>query len=404
MSSFLQNYFVSFIAGLLNHQPLAWILYGIISGAVILGVLSAYGALAVYAERKIMAFMQCRLGPMEVGPEIELRIAGMKILPKGWYGLGVLIADGIKLLGKEDTVPAKADSLIFKLAPAIVFAATITSFVVIPFAPFFTPADIDAGILVILAASSIVAVGIVMGGYASNNKWSLYGAIRSVAQVVSYEVPMGLALLSVVMTTGSLALADIADNQSGWAWNWHAFSNVWLFIAAIIYIISSLAETNRTPFDIPEAEAELVAGYHTEYSGMRFALFMFAEYINMLLVSLIASVFFFGGYYSGIQWLDRYYFLGPFVLGAKALLLVIIMIWLRWTLPRFRVDQLMTLCWKAMLPLSIIAFVGAAAALFQTSLVFAIFWRFCILILLALFAFEVAKGIRTKSISRKATE
>ena len=171
MSSFLQNYFVSFIAGLLNHQPLAWILYGIISGAVILGVLSAYGALAVYAERKIMAFMQCRLGPMEVGPEIELRIAGMKILPKGWYGLGVLIADGIKLLGKEDTVPAKADSLIFKLAPAIVFAATITSFVVIPFAPFFTPADIDAGILVILAASSIVAVGIVMGGYASNNKW-----------------------------------------------------------------------------------------------------------------------------------------------------------------------------------------------------------------------------------------
>lgn len=391
----LPDFIISTLYDFLGNLSISWIIYSFLASGIVVVIVSVYGAIVVYAERKIMAVMQNRLGPMEVGPDVAVKIGKFKILPEGWYGLGVIIADAIKLLGKEDIVPKEADSFLFRLAPYIIFAGTITAFAVMPFASFFIPSNVDAGILLLLAASSIVAVGIVMGGYASNNKWALYGAIRSIAQVISYEVPMGLALLSVVVTAGTLNLQEISESQKGWFWNWHFLTNVWLFIAGIIYFISSLAETNRTPFDIPEAESELVAGYHTEYSGMRFAMFMFAEYINMLLVSLVASVFFFGGYYSGIAFLDRFEILGPVFLFAKALGIVFIMIWLRWTLPRFRVDQLMNLCWKALLPLAIIVFTGAAAAVFQQGLTFQIFWRLCIIIIIFFFASEVVKGIRT---------
>ncbi|MEK8022823.1 MAG: NADH-quinone oxidoreductase subunit NuoH, partial [Candidatus Hydrogenedentota bacterium] len=364
---------------------LAIVIYALAMAGVVIGIVSGYAAIAVYAERKLSAVIQCRLGPMEVGPEIEIKIGGRTILPKGWYGLGTLISDAVKLLAKEDIIPRQADQLLFRLAPYVVFASTMAAFSIIPFGAFLAPSSIDGGILFLLAASSVGVLGLVMGGYASNNKWSLYGAMRSVAQVVSYEVPMGLALLSVVITVGSLDMREISDAQSGWIWHWHVLKNPFLLIAFVAYYISALAETNRAPFDIPEAESELVSGYHTEYSGMRFSMFFLAEYANMLLVSLVASLFFLGGYNTGFAFLDRVFILGPVVLITKATLLVLVMIWIRWTLPRYRVDQLMKLCWKGLLPITLFAFLGAGVAVFQDSLVYRLFWRVCIVVLIGFF-------------------
>jgi NADH-quinone oxidoreductase subunit H len=374
--------------------PLATLGVALLLAAIVIGVVATYAAVAVYVERKVASFIQCRLGPMEVGPNFAVKVGGLQILPPGWYGLGVMIADGVKLMAKEDIIPTQADAALFRFAPYVVFAATLAAFAVIPFGSFLAPSGLDAGILFLLAASSVGIFGLVMGGYASNNKWSLYGAIRSVAQIISYEVPMGLALLSVVVTTASLDLREISNAQAGWFWRWHVFTNIWLFIGFIAYFIASLAETNRTPFDIPEAESELVAGYHTEYSGMRFAIFFLAEYANMLLVSLVAAVFFLGGYHSGIAFLDRFSLLGPVIILGKALALVGVMIWLRWTLPRYRVDRLMVLCWKGLLPLSLIAFLGAGVAVFQPSLVMRIILRLPILLVLGLFVAAVLKGLR----------
>ena len=202
-------------------------------------------------------------------------------------------------------------------------------------------------------------IGLVVAGYASNNKWSLYGAFRSLAQVVSYEVPLVTSLLCGVLVAGSLDLAVVSEIQAGGIHRWIAFHDVFLFVAAAVYFIAALAEVNRTPFDIPEADSELVSGYHTEYSGMRFSLFFLAEYANMLLVSAIAAVVFFGGYDLGIPGVRTPAFLGPLVLAAKAVFGVLIMIWLRWTLPRFRVDQLMELCWKGLIPISLVSLFGA---------------------------------------------
>lgn len=364
---------------------------GFFAANLVLVLVTGFVAVAAYAERKIASLIQCRLGPMEIGPQFSVG----KILPRGWYGLGTIIADPIKLLSKEDIVPTQADGLLFRIAPHLVFGATLLAFAVIPYGPDFIPARLDAGLLFLLAATSLSVLGLVMGGYASNNKWSLYGAIRSVSQVVSYEVPLTLSLLAVVLTVGSLDLVAIVENQKGWFWNWHGFSSVWLFLSAIAYGIAVLAETNRTPFDLPEAESELVSGYHTEYSGMRWSIFMLAEYANMLLVSLVGATVFFGGYYSGLPFLDDVQILGPVILFGKALFGIFVMMWLRWTLPRFRVDRVMTLCWKALVPVTAVAFVGAAMATFQTDPTLQVFWKLMILIVLWAFVREVRTGLRT---------
>ncbi len=366
---------------------------GLLFAAAFAGVIAGFVAVGVYVERKVASFIQCRLGPMEVGPDFAVNL-GFVTMPRGWWGLGVIIADGLKMLSKEDIVPEKADQALFRLAPYIAFAATLGAYAVVPIGVFVLPAALDAGILFLLAASSVGITGIVMGGYASNNKWSLYGALRSVAQIVSYEIPLGLSLLTIVLTVGSLSLAEIATAQAGWFWQWHAFQNVWLFLAAIVYYISGLAETNRAPFDIPEAESELVSGYHTEYTGMRFGIFMLSEYANMLLVSLVAATFFLGAHFTGIPYLDRFTLLGPLVLAAKAVFLVFIMMWLRWTLPRFRVDQLMLMCWKGLLPIALLSFLGAGMAVFQESSAAAWAFRLPILLLVVLFVLAVKSGIR----------
>jgi NADH-quinone oxidoreductase subunit H len=237
----------------------------------------------------------------------------------------------------------------------VVFASAFAAFVVIPFSPSLIVSDLNIGLLYLIAISSIVVIGIMMAGWSSNNKWALYGAIRSAAQIISYEIPAGFALLTSIMLVGSLSMQDISEAQAGGIHHWFVFTNPFSFVAFFIYYCAALAEVNRTPFDIPEAESELVAGYHTEYSGMRFAIFFLAEYANMFAVSAIATTLFLGGW-NGI-WPTP---ILPPVLTfiVKCLFLIFVMMWLRWTLPRLRVDQLMYMSWKVLLPFSAVCVVG----------------------------------------------
>jgi NADH-quinone oxidoreductase subunit H len=306
-----------------------------------------YALFAVWLERKVSAHMQDRVGPMRVG---------------GWHGWAQTIADILKLIQKEDIVPTAADKKLHFLAPFVVFIGSYAAFAAIPFSSAYIGSEINLGLFYIIAISSVVVVGILMAGWSSNNKWSLFGAMRSAAQIVSYEIPTVLALLAVVMIAGSLNLQEINHQQSGWFWNWYLFQKFpFVFVAFIIYFVSSLAETNRTPFDIPEAESELVAGYHTEYSGMKFALFFLAEYANMFAVSAIGATVFLGGwnspfgtFLSGPLW-------GVFWFLSKGMFFVFVQMWLRWTLPRLRVDQLMHVSWKVLTPWAFVCIFGVGA-------------------------------------------
>jgi len=340
----------NFVYNLLGNNIASIILISVLP----LGFLLIYALLAILGELKISAFIQERLGPMRTGP----------------WGTIQPIAEVVKLLQKEDITPDSADKTLFNLAPYIMFTGAYAAFAVIPFSSYFIPAGINIGLFYIFAVSSLAVIGIMMGGWASNNKYSLLGALRSVSQIISYEIPAAVALLSIAALAGTLDMQQLNNAQSGIFWNWFIFGGPgsaikiifipFLCILFLIYLISSLAETNRTPFDIPEGESELVAGYHTEYSGMKFAMFFFAEYANMFIVSAIITILFFGGWNSPFG--D---FLGGPILGAlwfigKAFIFVFIQIWLRWTLPRFRVDQLMYLGWKVLIPISFFCFFAVA--------------------------------------------
>lgn len=323
------------------------IYWQLIWAGIIVAFVTVFALFAVYLERKISAYAQDRMGPMETG---------------GWQGWAQTLADALKLLLKEDIIPELADRKLFKLAPYIVFAGSLGVMAVIPFGLTLIGSDLNIGIYFILALSSTVVIGILMAGWASNNKWALYGAMRSAAQMISYEIPIGLALMIPVMLTGSLSMIEITNAQltgfpgDGYFWNWFIFRVPPVtIIAFIIYFWASLAETNRTPFDIPEAESELVSGYHTEYTGIRFAMFFLAEYANMFIVAAIAAVVFLGGPLAPAPWLN--WIPGPLWLLFKSLIIVAVQMWLRWTLPRVRVDQLMHICWKIFLPISLINFV-----------------------------------------------
>ena len=310
--------------------PLLWIL--------------PYALFAIYLERKVSAHMQDRLGPMRTG---------------GWHGWAQTIADMLKLLQKEDIVPAAADKILHRLAPFIIFIGAYAAYAAIPFSSAYVGSNINIGLFYIVAISSLAVIAILMGGWASNNKWSLFGAMRGAAQIISYEIPTVLALLSVVMVAGSLNLQEINKMQGGWFWNWFIFQKFpFLFIAFGIYYVGSLAETNRTPFDIPDAESELVAGYHTEYSGMKFAMFFLAEYANMFAVSAIAATLFLGGWNSPFGDFLSGPFWGAFWFLSKGMFFVFIQMWLRWTLPRLRVDQLMYVSWKVLTPWAFACIVG----------------------------------------------
>jgi len=312
-------------------------------GVVMVTVL-LHVAYLTYLERKVLGWMQDRMGPMEVG----------------YHGLLQPLADGLKLFMKEDIIPSGANKIIFSLAPILSLIPALIGFAVIPwgdgsltifgvtFRPFVT--DLNIGILYVLALSSVGAYGVLLGGWASNSKYSLLGGLRSAAQVISYELALGMSLVGVLLMAGSLSLVKIAQAQAGGFWHWYAFALPFpQIVALVLYGIAAVAETNRLPFDLPEAESELVAGFFTEYSGMRFAFFFLAEYANMILVSCIATIVFLGGWHAPFPFLD-------FVPGIIWFLLKVYVFlfgffWIRATLPRLRYDQLMTFGWKVMIPL-----------------------------------------------------
>ena len=320
--------------------------------AVVMGVVLLTVAFLTLAERKVLSWMQDRMGPMEVGP----------------YGTLQPIADGIKLFFKEDIIPAGANRFLFSLAPILSLVPAFIGFAVVPYGPNreielfgvtikpFIITDINIGILYILAFVSIGAYGVILGGWASNNKYSLLGGLRSAAQVISYELNIGLAIIGVLILSGSLSMVTIAEKQAGGFWHWNLIGGMQI-IAFVVYLISAVAETNRLPFDLPEADSELVAGWMTEYSGMRFAFFFMAEYANMILVSCIASVLFLGGYHApypgtllpaNLAWIE-----GVAWFTVKVYAFLFLFFWLRATLPRLRYDQLMRFGWKVMLPLAL---------------------------------------------------
>ncbi|HWR72904.1 MAG TPA: NADH-quinone oxidoreductase subunit NuoH [Nitrospirota bacterium] len=338
----------------------------VIPAGVLLGFILLNAVYLQYIERKLWADMQDRLGPMQAG----------------WHGLLQPIADSVKFLLKEDIIPAKADKAVYSLAPLILLTMSFASMVVIPFGPptdFFgilphkVPlwvSNLNVGILFILAFASVGTYGVIMAGWASNNKYSLMGGFRSAAQMISYEIPMAFAIITVVLMAGSLNLSDIVNAQQS---KWFIITPVGP-VAFFLYFVAGLAETNRTPFDLPEAESEIVAGYCTEYSGIRFGLFFMAEYMNMLLVSLLVSILFLGGWLpvqilpatlghigiiSGINTMLAA--IPPtFWLFAKVYFFIFVFAWIRGTLPRYRYDQLMSLSWKFLLPLSLATMLLAA--------------------------------------------
>jgi NADH-quinone oxidoreductase subunit H len=339
-----------------------------------------FALIAILGELKVSAFMQNRVGPMEAGP----------------HGILQPLADIVKLLQKEALRPRGADRWLFQIAPFLVFMGSFAAFAVVPFSPFYIAADLDVGIFYIVAVSSIVVIGIFMAGWASNNKYTLFGGVRSVAQIISYEIPAGFVILAVVMLAGTLSMQGIIEQQGGGFWNWYLFGGPkgisttsfitgkalstpgsWLSLllipfmalAALIYYVCGLAETNRVPFDLPEAESELVSGYNTEYSSMKYAIFYLAEYANMFVVCAVFVTLFLGGWHSPLPKFVVQYFgaASQLALGIeglvwfilKAFLLVLMQILLRWTLPRLRVDQLMHLCWKVFLPVGFVLVIVA---------------------------------------------
>lgn len=287
-------------------------------------------AYLTYAERKIIAAMQLRKGPNTVGP----------------LGLLQPIADGVKLLHKEIIVPSGAHKLLFFFAPLITFTLSLAAWAVIPFDQGIVFSDINVGVLYLLAVSSLGVYGIIIAGWASNSRYAFLGAMRSAAQMISYEISIGLVLITVLLSAGTMNLTLLVESQKNM---WYVVPHFPMFI---IFVISALAETNRSPFDLPEAEAELVAGYNVEYSSMNFSLFFLGEYANMILMSTMASVLFLGGWLPPFDLKIFHYVPGPLWMGVKVIFILFIFIWVRATFPRYRYDQLMRLGWKVFLPFS----------------------------------------------------
>jgi len=311
----------------------------VISAVIIVSLLTGFAYLTLL-ERRVLARIQVRIGPNRAGP----------------FGLLQPVADGLKLFFKEELIPAQADRAIFVLAPVVTLIPALIILAVVPLGPpielfgqtitLGLAPDVNIGVLYLMAVSSISVYGIVLAGWSSNNKYSLLGALRSSAQMISYELALGLAFIGPILIAGSMSLQDIVDDQAS---RWYLLYQP---IGFVVFVLAAIAEVNRAPFDMPEAEQELTAGYHSEYSGMKFALLFMAEYDKMIAVSAIAATLFLGGY-SG-PFIAEFPLLGPLYLGGKVILLLLLMIWLRATLPRFRYDRLMAFGWKVLLPLALL--------------------------------------------------
>jgi NADH-quinone oxidoreductase subunit H len=319
----------------------------LIAAAIILLFMAPVAGIITWVERRVSARMQSRIGPNRAGPQ----------------GFLVWMADGIKSIMKEDIIPTESDQPLFRLAPYLVFIGVSATFCVMPFGQHLIAADLDIGILFVIAVTSLVTIGLMMGGWASNNKWSMLGGIRSAAQIISYEIPGAIAIVCIVMMTGSLRVQDIILAQGGLPWDWFMFKNPITFVLFFLWFTTALAEGNRAPFDLPEAESELVAGYSTEYSGMRYLFFFFAEWANVFVMCGIASALFLGGWQvPGLspEQQEANFLLqcvGALIFQLKSWFLIFVVVWIRWTLPRVRIDQMMNLCWKWFVPASFVAFI-----------------------------------------------
>ncbi len=346
LQSFLDTLIADGTFGFLP-RDVAYAIGMVAAGAlVVFGFVLNISGVTTFVERRVWARIQSRVGPNRVGPQ----------------GILQWLADGLKLLMKEEVIPYAADSTLFKLAPFVVTVGFITAFVAIPFSSALIVADLNLGILYITSMTSLVVVGIMIAGWASNNKWSLIGGVRAAAQIVSYEIPAALSIFTVILITGTLSTQGIIQQQ-GWApWDWFIFHNPFTFVGFFVTFTALLAEGNRTPFDLPEAESELVAGFVTEYSGARYLFFFLVEWGNLYIIGALLVTLFLGGWQApaitdsvvGMNILQALTFVG------KSYLFVIIMMWIRATLPRIRVDQLMTTCWKYLLPIAFFNFMGTA--------------------------------------------
>ena len=354
---------------------------------VYLAGMLAFGALVVFGfvlpvagvtswlERRVWARIQSRIGPNRVGP----------------FGFLQWLADGLKNLLKEDVIPSAVDEPLFRLAPYVVVAGFVGAFVALPFGGSLIIADLNIGILYITGVTSLVVVGILMAGWSSNNKWSMLGGIRSATQIISYEIPVGISIFPVVLIAGSLSMQDIVSTQGWQPYTWHMFHSPFLFAAFLMFFVGALAEGNRTPFDLPEAESELVAGFATEYSGMRSLLFFLAEWGNLYVIGALVTTLFMGG------WQVPAFTDDPFLLGAaqfatmflKSYFWVFVAMWIRATLPRVRVDQLMSMCWKYMVPIGLVNMLGTAVYMvaFPQGGPVAVRWALVGLVMLALLQF-----------------
>ena len=322
---------------LLSYMPdtTAYIVAIVTIALIYLGIFAIAGLFLVLIERRVAAWFQLRVGPNRVG----------------FQGLLQTMADALKLLSKELTGTTRADSFLYNLAPYFVIISSLMALSVFPFTQGFQAFDINIGIFFLIAVSSVGVIGILLGGWGSNNKYALIGAMRSGVQTISYELSVGLSLLTMVLLAGSLQLSEIVEVQkSGWL---IVQGHIPAIIAFMIFMISGTAETNRAPFDMVEAESELGAGFHTEYSGMKFAYFFLAEFINMFIICAIATTVFFGAWLSPFGFTDGIPLMGVFWFLLKTMLLVFLMMWFRWTFPRLRIDQLLTLEWKYLLPINL---------------------------------------------------
>jgi len=325
----------------------------------IIGFISLIPGFGIWWERKVAGRIQSRMGPMRAG---------------GWHGWAQSAADGIKLAFKEDYVPPGGDGVLFRLAPYVTFIPPICAFIALPFATAWVFRDLDVALIFILAMLGIEVMGVILAGWASNNKWSVYGAMREACQMVSYEIPMTMALLIPVMTAGSLSLTGIAEAQSGGFWTWFVFVNPWCFLSFFLYYVASLASCKRAPFDLPESESELVAGFLTEYSGFRWSMFFFGEYVGMYVVCGLAAILFLGGWMSPFPASSAEWFItqaniengmlqtlvksvlaaNPIWFILKATFMFFVQLWIRWTLPRIRIDQVLYACVQVLLPATMI--------------------------------------------------
>jgi len=337
--------FISYLTSNNVSPDLAVVLSGAIGISIGLAFVSVLVMLLVWGERRIAGFMQARLGPNRVGPA----------------GIFQSLADGVKLFMKEDIVPAEADKFWFKFAPYLVMAGAVVPLAVLPLSNKLYIANMDAALFFFLGFATLEVLGLLMAGWGSSSKWSLYGAIRVATQMVSYELPLGLSALTIIIMTGSLSFHDIVDAQ-GWSpMGWNLFRSPFAFVAGVIFYTSGLAEAKRLPFDLPEAESELVAGFHTEYSGLRFSFFFLAEYAAMFILAAATAILFLGGWATpNVGFVRAIPGIGAIVLAVKWAALLFLMLWIRWTFPRIRLDQVMHMCLKVFLPLSFVCLFGAA--------------------------------------------